>query len=230
MPTDPRRAVTVPMHRGDVKRGRSRYHFASRLERLRVHYTAISWSHPWPRTETVTTPSDILAFWRDAGPDKWFKRDDAFDAEIREKFLATYEAAAAGKLSEWEATPDGALALCIVLDQFPRNMFRGDARTFAADPRAREVANRALKRGYDQDVPEEDRGFLFLPFMHSEDLTDQLRCVELYRAAGHENMKYAEQHRDIIRRFGRFPHRNAVLGRETTPDEQKYLDEGGFKG
>jgi len=178
----------------------------------------------------VATPETILAFWREAGPDKWFTRDNAFDADIRDKFLPTYEAAAAGKLAEWEATPEGALALCIVLDQFPRNMFRGDARTFAADARAREVANRALKRGYDQDIPAEDRGFLFLPFMHSEDLTDQNRCVELYRAAGHENMKYAEQHRDIIRRFGRFPHRNAILGRTTTPEEQAFLDGGGFKG
>jgi uncharacterized protein (DUF924 family) len=109
-------------------------------------------------------------------------------------------------------------------------MFRGEARTFAADPLARAAANRALKRGYDQDLPEEDRGFLFLPFMHSEDLADQLRCVELYRAAGHANLSYAEQHRDIIRRFGRFPHRNATLGRETTAEEQAFLDGGGFKG
>ena len=180
--------------------------------------------------DTTANADSILAFWRDAGEDKWFKRDDAFDAEIREKFLATHEAAAAGKLSDWEMTPEGALALVIVLDQFPRNMFRNDARTFATDPLARAVANRALKRGYDQDVVEDMRGFLFLPFMHSEDMIDQLRCIELYRAAGHANLKYAEQHADIIRRFGRFPHRNAVLGRATTPDEQAFLDGGGFKG
>src|SRR5256714_951371 len=116
----------------------------------------------------VASPEAVLAFWCEAGPDRWFTRDDAFDAEIRAKFLATYEAAAAGKLESWEATADGALALCVVLDQFPRNMFRGDARTYAADPRAREVANRALKRGYDQDVEQDMRGFFFLPFMHSE--------------------------------------------------------------
>ena len=178
----------------------------------------------------IASPADVLAFWRDAGRDKWFKRDDAFDAEIREKFLATYEAAAAGKLSAWEDSAEDTLALILVLDQFPRNMFRGDARTFAADPLARAAANRALKRGYDQDLPAENRGFLFLPFMHSEDLADQLRCVELYRAAGDADVKYAEEHRDIIRRFGRFPHRNAMLDRETTEEEQAFLAGGGFKG
>jgi uncharacterized protein (DUF924 family) len=179
---------------------------------------------------SIAAPETILAFWREAGPDKWFTRDDAFDASIRDKFLPTYEAAAAGKLSAWEATADGALALCIVLDQFPRNMFRGDARTYAADGQARAVANTALKRGYDQDVPDELRGFFFLPFTHSEDLVDQERCVQLYREADSADLKYAEQHRDIIRRFGRFPHRNAILGRATTPEEQKFLDDGGFKG
>jgi uncharacterized protein (DUF924 family) len=178
----------------------------------------------------VSDPDTVLAFWREAGPDRWFTRDDAFDAEIREKFLATYEAASVGKLDHWGATAEGALALVIVLDQFPRNMFRGSARTFAADPRARAAANTALKRGYDQDVPDADRGFLFLPFMHSEDLADQERCVALYRAASDENLKYAEEHRDIIRRFGRFPHRNALLGRESTVEEQAFLDGGGFKG
>ena len=181
-------------------------------------------------SEKIASPADVLAFWRDAGPDKWFTRDDAFDSEIREKFLATYEAAAAGKLSAWEDSAEDMLALVIVLDQFPRNMFRGDARTFAADPLARAAAHRALKRGYDQDLPAEDRGFLFLPFMHSEELADQIRCVELYRAENDDVLKYAEQHRDIIRRFGRFPHRNAVLGRATTPEEQAFLDGGGFKG
>jgi uncharacterized protein (DUF924 family) len=180
--------------------------------------------------DNIATPADVLAFWREAGPDRWFTADEAFDAEIREKFLPTYQAAAAGQIADWDATPDGALALVIVLDQFPRNMFRGSAQCYASDPLARATANRALKRGYDLDVPEQERGFLFLPFMHSEDLADQNRCVELYRAAGDENLSYAERHRDIIRRFGRFPHRNALLGREITPEEQAYLDGGGFKG
>jgi uncharacterized protein (DUF924 family) len=181
-------------------------------------------------SDKIATPETVLAFWREAGPDKWFTRDDAFDADVRDKFLPTYEAAAAGKLESWEGTADGALALCIVLDQFPRNMFRGDARTYAADPLARAAANRALKRGDDQDVADDMRGFFFLPFTHSEDPVDQDRCVELYRAAEHKDLKWAEQHRDIIRRFGRFPHRNAILGRATTPEEQAYLDGGGFKG
>jgi uncharacterized protein (DUF924 family) len=180
--------------------------------------------------EKIARPEDVLAFWREAGPDRWFAKDEAFDAEIRDKFLSVYEAASVGQLDHWGATAEGALALVIVLDQFPRNMFRGSARTFAADARARAAANVALKRGYDQDVSEAERGFLFLPFMHSEELTDQERCVALYRAAGDANLSYAEEHRDIVRRFGRFPHRNAVLGRQSTPEEQAFLDAGGFKG
>ena len=184
-----------------------------------------------PRSDTQTvSPADVLTFWREAGPDKWFTKDLAFDAEIREKFLGTYEAAVAGRLSEWEATAEGALALVIVLDQLSRNMFRGDARTYAADPAARAAAHRSLKRGYDQDVPAGERGFFFLPFMHSEDLADQERCVALYREAGDPDLKYALEHHDIVRRFGRFPHRNVMLGRITTPEEQAFLDGGGFKG
>jgi uncharacterized protein (DUF924 family) len=176
-------------------------------------------------------PDAVLAFWRKAGPDCWFANEPAFDAAIRARFLATYEAAVAGKLSDWPATAEGALALVIVLDQFPRNMFRGEARCFAADPLARAAANLALKRGYDQDFAANERQFFFLPFMHSEDPGDQKRCVELYRAAGDDDgLKYALEHADIIRRFGRFPHRNPLLGRATTPEEQEFLDGGGFKG
>src|SRR5437588_5911792 len=178
----------------------------------------------------VASPEEVLAFWREAGPDRWFTKDAAFDDSIRQRFLPTYEAAARGELAGWEASAEGALALVIVLDQFPRNMFRGSARAFAADERARWAANVALKRGYDLDVPEAMRGFLFLPFMHSEDLNDQNRCVELYRAADDENLKYAIAHRDIVRRFGRFPHRNAILDRATTAEEQAFLDGGGFSG
>ena len=183
-----------------------------------------------PAEAKIATPDDVLAFWREAGRDKWFTQDDAFDADIREKFLATYEAAAAGKLDAWEANAEGTLALLIVLDQFPRNMFRGTARCYAADSQARAVAHRALKRGCDQDVPEAERGFFFLPFMHSEDMADQQRCVALYREAGDADVTSAERHADIIRRFGRFPHRNASLGRASTPEEQAYLDADGFKG
>ena len=182
--------------------------------------------------ETSTETSQaVLDFWRGAGPDKWFKKDDAFDAAIRARFLPTYEAAAAGHLEEWESSLEGALALLIVLDQFPRNMFRGGARAFAADPLARQVADRAIAQGFDRQVPEAERGFFYLPFEHSESLSDQERCCALYRAAGDaEGLKWAELHADIIRKFGRFPHRNAAMGRTTTQDEQAFLDAGGFSG
>ena len=179
--------------------------------------------------EAHVAPADILAFWRDAGPDRWYRPDDAFDAEVRQRFLGLWQRAAAGELSSWETSDDGALALVIVLDQFPRNMFRGDIRTYASDGQAREVAHRAIDRGVDARIDPALREFLYLPFMHSEHLADQLRCIELSRAAGHtESLKWAEHHADIIRRFGRFPHRNRLLGRATTPDEQAFLDEGGF--
>ena len=179
----------------------------------------------------IATPESVLTFWRTAGPDKWFEKDTAFDDDIRARFLATYEAAAAGKLSGWEQTAEGALALAIVLDQFPRNMFRGDARTYAADALAREVAARALARGFDRQVPSPEWQFFYLPLEHSESLPDQERCSALFAAAGDADLlKWAELHADIIRRFGRFPHRNGLLGRATTPEEQAFLDGGGFQG
>jgi uncharacterized protein (DUF924 family) len=177
------------------------------------------------------TPAQVLAFWRAAGPDKWFEKNDAFDAEIRERFRDAYAAAAAGRLAAWEEDAEGALALVIVLDQFPRNMFRGDARTYAADPLARAVAQRAIARGFDQAYVPPERRFFYLPFTHSENLADQERCVALNRAAAdEEGTKWAELHADIIRRFGRFPHRNSSLGRATTAEEQAFLDAGGFAG
>jgi uncharacterized protein (DUF924 family) len=179
----------------------------------------------------IAAPESVLAFWREAGPEKWFKKDTAFDDEIRTRFLETYEAAVAGKLSGWEQTAEGALALTLVLDQFPRNMFRDDARTFAADPLARAVAGRALARGFDRPMALSDRQFFYLPFEHSETLADQERSCALVRSTGDADLlKWAELHADIIRRFGRFPHRNAVLGRATTPEEEAFLDGGGFKG
>jgi len=177
------------------------------------------------------TPADVLVFWRAAGPDKWFEKNDAFDAEIRARFLDTYAVAAAGRLAVWEHDAESALALVIVLDQFPRNMFRGDARTYTADPLARAVTERAIARAFDQRFPPAERRFFYLPFEHSENLADQERGVALCRAAGdEEGVKYAEIHADIIRRFGRFPHRNHVLGRATTAAEQAFLDAGGFAG
>jgi uncharacterized protein (DUF924 family) len=180
--------------------------------------------------ETAVAPHDVLAFWRAAGPDKWFTKDAAFDDAIRTRFLATCEAAAARALA-WDDTAERALALLIVLDQFPRNMFRGSARAFAADSLAREVATGAIARGFDLEVAVAERGFFYLPFEHSEALADQERGVALNRASGDADaLKWAELHADIIRRFGRFPHRNAVLGRATTPEEQAFLDGGGFAG
>ena len=176
-------------------------------------------------------PAEVLGFWRAAGPDQWFEKRAAFDLEIRQRFCSLWHAARAGELAKWEETPEGALALVIVLDQFPRNMFRGDARAFATDPLARAVAAGAIVRGFDSQVSTDLRSFFYIPFEHSEDLADQERGIAFYKAAGDaENLKWAEIHADIIRRFGRFPHRNAVLGRTTTQEEQAFLDGGGFAG
>ena len=179
----------------------------------------------------LPTPADIVDFWQSAGPDRWFTKDTAFDDEIRTRFLAAYEAAAAGQLTEWEKTAQGALALLILVDQFSRNMFRGDPRAFATDPMARAITAGAIVRGFDAQVAPEMRPFFYVPFEHSENMADQERGVALYKAAGDaDGLKWAELHADIIRRFGRFPHRNAVLSRVTTPDEQAFLDGGGFAG
>ena len=177
----------------------------------------------------IATPDQILAFWRAAGPDKWFEPDDVFDGEIRARFAATYEAAARRALDHWQESTDGTLALLILLDQFPRNLFRGEARAYATDTQARAVADRALSRGIDREFPADERQFFYLPFMHSENVADQERCIALYgRSADAEGLRHAEIHADIIRRFGRFPHRNRALGRTTTLDEQAFLDAGGF--
>jgi uncharacterized protein (DUF924 family) len=179
----------------------------------------------------IAAPDDVLKFWRAAGPDKWFEKSEAFDRDIHARFLETYEAAAGGRLDDWERTAEGALALLIVLDQFPRNMFRGEARAFAADALARAVAGRAIQRGFDKRHEPREATFFYLPFEHSEAIADQERGVALFRATGDADLvKWAELHADIIRRFGRFPHRNAALGRVTTPEEQAFLDDGGFAG
>jgi len=179
---------------------------------------------------TGVTSTEIVAFWRAVGPDRWFEKDAALDDEILRRFLPAHEAAAAGKLTVWEQTAEGALALLILLDQFPRNMFRGQARAFATDALARAVASRAILNGFDGAFPDM-RGFFYLPFTHSEDPADQDRCIALYKASGDaDGLKWAELHADIIRRFGRFPHRNAILGRVSTPEERAFLDGGGFAG
>jgi uncharacterized protein (DUF924 family) len=181
------------------------------------------------------TPADVIAFWRDAGPERWFQKNEAdrkaFDEEVRARFLGLHERAAAGELKEWENTADGTLALLLLFDQFPRNMFRGAARAFATDELARSIAASALLKGFDAQVAPDMRGFFYLPFEHSEDMADQERAVALYTVAGDQDgLKWAHIHADIIRRFGRFPHRNPALGRTTTPEEQAFLDQGGFAG
>jgi uncharacterized protein (DUF924 family) len=175
--------------------------------------------------------ADVLAFWLAAGADKWFKKNAAFDAEIASRFQALCRAAAAGSLADWEAAPESALALVLVLDQFPRNIFRGQADAFATDALARGAAERAIARGFDQKVPASERLFFYLPFEHSENLADQERAVSLVGTLGDpELIRWSELHAEIIRRFGRFPHRNAVLGRASTREEQEFLDGGGFAG
>lgn len=180
-------------------------------------------------SEQLATSIDVLDFWWNAGPQKWFASSKEFDAEIAERFLPTIEAAKEGKLSSWTATADGALALIILLDQFTRNVYRGSARAFDADPTAREIADKAVRAGFDKAFPKEVRAFFYLPFEHAEDIDLQERSVDLFRALGDQGFyTYALEHMDVIRRFGRFPHRNAVLGRDTTAAEQAFLDSGGF--
>ena len=174
--------------------------------------------------------SAIVAFWTEAGPGRWFKKDAAFDHDFRARFMAEHEAAAGGALDDWTSTPEGALALMILLDQYPRNSFRGTARMFATDPLALTLAERAITRGFDTAVEPALRAFFYLPFMHSEQLADQDRALELYAPLAAEPRRYAVMHRDIIARFGHFPHRNALLGRTTTAEEQAFLDDGGFAG
>ena len=181
--------------------------------------------------QATATIQDVVSFWRAAGPEKWFEKDAAFDAAIRERFLDTHLAAARGELSDWEPTPEGAYALLILLDQFPRNLFRGSAQAFASDALALAIAERAIARGFDRHFEGEERRFLYMPFMHAEDLAHQERCVALCAASDDaDGVKFAEIHREIIRDFGRFPHRNPVLGRSTTPAEREFLDAGGFSG
>jgi uncharacterized protein (DUF924 family) len=181
--------------------------------------------------QRLATPDEVLEFWREAGPDKWFSKDDAFDQACRDRFLPTYEAAARGDLNEWELTPEGALAVILLLDQFPRNMFRGRRETYKTDPVALMAADRAIERGFDLKVEPAFRRFFYLPFMHSESLRHQERSVALNEALGAEDsIKYAHHHHDIIARFGRFPHRNVILGRETTPEEAAFLQESDFRG
>jgi uncharacterized protein (DUF924 family) len=181
----------------------------------------------------VAAADEILAFWLEAGPGKWFAKDEAFDAEIRATLKATHHAAARGELEVWAQTPKGALALVLLFDQIGRNIFRGSAHAFATDPLARTVARAAIAAGHDRAVDPSLRSFFYMPFMHSEALADQDLGVEFFETLereGGQSARWARDHRDIIARFGRFPHRNAKLGRATTLAEQAFLDAGGFAG
>jgi uncharacterized protein (DUF924 family) len=179
----------------------------------------------------TAVPNDILGFWQAAGPKKWYARSSAFDEAIRLKFEPTHHAAARGEYDAWNATAEGALALLILLDQFPRNLYRGSGHAYATDGKARAVARAAIAAGFHRQVAPELREFFVLPFEHSEDLADQDAGVAaVIELDDPDHLKWVELHRDIIRRFGRFPHRNAALGRTTTAEEQAFLDAGGFPG
>ena len=180
------------------------------------------------------TAADIIGFWTRAGPEKWFTKSDAFDDALRLRFEPAHHAAARGVYADWAETADGALALVLLFDQIPRNIYRGSAHAYATDPLARQVARAMLAAGQDQAIAENLRSFCYMPFMHSEDPADQDLSVGLFEALviadGPSNVDFAKSHRDIVRRFGRFPHRNVTLGRVMTSEEQAFLDEGGFAG
>ncbi len=182
----------------------------------------------------MPTPSSALAvgaFWRAAGYDRWFGASAVFDALVRTRLGRLHDDAATGALDPWDATPEGVLALLILLDQAPRNIFRGTPQAFATDPLALAIAEAAIDRGFDRRVPKAMRWFFYLPFEHAEDPAAQARCVALFQAMNEpDGLRYARIHADVIERFGRFPHRNPILGRSSTEDERRFLAEGGFSG
>lgn len=175
-------------------------------------------------------PAEVTGFWRAAGPERWFEKDAGFDAEFRARFLVHHFVAATRRLDHWEAKAEGSLALLLLLDQFPRNAFRGTAHMYATDPLARRIAGDAIAAGHDMKVEPELRPFFYLPYCHAESLPDQERAVELFTELGGEGLDHARGHHSIIHRFGRFPHRNPLLGRETTAAEAAFLAAGGFAG
>ncbi len=178
----------------------------------------------------MASAGEIVRFWRDAGPKFWFVKDETFDGRCR-GFELEHHAAARGELTAWEMDAEGALALLILLDQIPRNIFRKNPHAFATDGLAQAIATRALDRGLDALTDTALRPFFYMPFEHAENLETQEKCVTLFTNLGDaEHLKFAVLHRDIIAKFGRFPHRNAILGRRSTPEELAYLADGGFAG
>lgn len=183
----------------------------------------------------TATPVDVIGFWRLAGPQKWFRKDYRFDEALRLRFEPVHFRAARGEYNGWMGSAEGCLALLLLLDQMPRNLWRKSPHAFATDAMARRIARHMVLSDFDQEIEAELRRFCYLPFEHSEDMADQDLSVRLFEALrdatdDEESLKFAVLHRDIIARFGRFPHRNAELGRETTAEEQAFLDEGGFAG
>lgn len=174
--------------------------------------------------------TDVVSFWRDAGLEKWFYKDSAFDDGFRERFQDLHMAAAKRQCDEWANDAEGALALMILLDQFPRNCFRGSGHMYATDPLARHFARKAVADGHDMATDGPIRVFFYLPFSHSETLSDHEIPMERSTALGGDFMKHAIGHRDIVARFGRFPHRNFILGRDSTEQELAFLEAGGFSG
>jgi uncharacterized protein (DUF924 family) len=178
---------------------------------------------------SVAAVDQIVSFWfEELTPKNWYRRDEALDAKIRERFGETYEALKAAVPDDWLRGPEGYLAAILVLDQFPRNMFRGSPEAFATDESALALAKKAIAKDYDQWLPKPKRAFVYLPFQHSEDTEDQARSVQLFTALGNPvNLDFALRHQVIVDRFGRFPHRNAVLGRQSTQGEEAFLKEPG---
>lgn len=176
----------------------------------------------------MTTASEVVGFWREAGIQNWFRGGEEFDRECESRFLGAHLAAARREYERWMDDAEGALALMILLDQIPRNVFRGSGHAFATDGLALHYADRAVEAGLDVQVDSDLRVFMYLPFEHSEDMADQERSVALFRTLGNQNyLDYAIQHLDVIAQFGRFPHRNLALGRISTAEEQAWLDAGG---
>ena len=181
-------------------------------------------------SDLQATPQAVIEFWKQAGPKHWFAKDEAFDSVFRETFYGAHFQAARRELEHWMEQPEGALALLLLLDQYPRNSFRATAHMFATDPLARFYARRMIDAGMDKDVDVSLSLFCYLPFEHSENSDDQELSLQLHHALDPKASVWAQQHADIIQRFGRFPHRNDLLGRETTEPERRFLSEGGFAG
>jgi len=179
------------------------------------------------------SPETIIDFWfAESSRDYWFRSTPEMDSQLRDRFIDTWLAAAEDKLSRWEESPEGTLALAVVLDQFPLNMFRGLPLTYSTEAHARKIARAAIDKGFDRVLSDEQKCFIYMPFMHSEDMIDQNRSIELFDQPGLEqSFRFANHHRDIVQRFGRFPHRNEILGRQSTQEEIAYLaSPEGFHG